>query len=825
MVFRYLLSCLLIIMSWAVSAQLLSPSEFLPSAYTKSFTFHHDLVDYVQHVSDNSPYAKLVEYGRTEEGRPLLMCFVSDPANLENLENIREKHLNSIYKGESTEDKAIVWLSFGVHGNEAGASESSMLALYQLVSEDRAKAWLKNTIVILDPCINPDGFARYTNWARMIEKDQLYPDPEEDEHQEPWPNGRYNHYLFDLNRDWVWQTQIESKQRLKAYRSWMPHVHGDFHEMNYNNHYYFPPAAKPYHPFITPFQKSIQKTFGTNNAKYFDKNNWLYFTAEEFDLFYPSYGDTYPMFNGAIGMTFEQAGHSMAGRAILTSRGDTLKLEDRILHHSTVALSTVEVASENAGQLIEEQEKYFKNSRTKPVGKFKSYVLKKGGHVPELIALLQNNGIEYSMIGQSSDKKYNGYEYQEGKNKSFELEAGDLVVDAFQNNSVLAQILLDPAHELEDSLTYDITAWSLPYAYNLTSYGVQTSISTAGSPVANTKTAVLPEASDYGIVIHWNGLQTAKLISRMSEQGIKMSKSLRPTIWNGKEVPPGSIFVWRKDQKNWKEAIDYMRQLLPTQEEQYSILKGGLSNYGNDAGGSSYSMLEMPKALAIKGDGVSVFDYGQTIYFFEKVLHLPIASSSIDRVSRIDLTKYNTIFLPSGSYALNEGLKSKLGDWVNKGGKLIVLGAACEKLVADETFGLKNPESEKLEARDTSGSISFSDLERKAISSFVPGAIVKTTIDNTHPLAYGMSSTYHMLVLEGSAFEGGDDTWEVAKASNPLQYEGFVGSQIKAELEGKALLLSGQKGKGNVVFFSNNPLFRGFWYSGMYLMANALFQL
>lgn len=820
------LFCALLTAAGVLHAQIKSPAEFLPSAYEKSFTFHHDVVSYVQYVADQSDYVDVVEYGRTEEGRPLLLCFISDPENLKNLETIRQNHLKSIFEDKTqTESHAIVWLSFGVHGNEAGGTESSMLALYRLAShQGKVGEWLKNTVIILDPCLNPDGFSRYTNWARMVEKKELYVDPDDDEHHEPWPNGRYNHYLFDLNRDWVWQTQVESQKRLEKYRSWMPHVHGDFHEMNYNNHYYFPPAAKPYHPFLSTFQKDFQGQFGENNARYFDQNDWLYFTGEEFDLFYPSYGDTYPMFNGAIGMTFEQAGHSMAGRAILTRSGDTLKLSDRIQHHAVVALSTVEVAAKQSQKLINEQKVYFENNRSNPKGKFKSYVMKQGANIPELVKLLQRNGIEYEVLTADIAKKQTGYQYQSRKIQAFVAEKGDLVVQAHQNNSTLAQILLDPAYEIEDSLTYDITAWSLPYVYNLETYGTA---ETFRIPAQGPENAIIENADGkdaLGVLVPWDGLQTGKMAAYLFNHGLQLQRSIRPTVWDKDTVSAGSVFIWRKDQDNWTSKLDLLTKYLQKEKLPHQFLSSTYSKAGNDAGGSSFEAIQKPAVLALKGSDVSVFDYGQTIYYFEKVLGLPVSSVDIHRFSGLNLTKYNLIILPSGSYAISDDFKNKLSKWVQQGGKLIVLGSACEKLADKQAFGIRKKAAGTAAEADTSEQLKFSDLERKMVSSYVPGAIVKTHIDGSHPLAYGLHDPYYMMVLDNSFYAGGKELWPVAQTTSPLVYEGFIGSDAKSSLEKSDLLMAEKMGRGSILYFPSNPLFRGFWYSGHHLMANAVFQ-
>ena len=307
---KSLVFCLTLLMPFSgiFAQKLLSPEEFMPHKYGEQFTPHNLTVDYFRHAAANSDLIQLKEYGKTNQSRPLLYAIISSKENLANLEKIRLNNLAraGVAGGKSdpsVSNVTIVWLSMNVHGNEPASSESSVSVLYNLVNTNRldAKEWLKNTVVIIDPCVNPDGYHRYTHWNNNASDKTPNPSPDAREHREPWPGGRVNHYYFDLNRDWAWLTQIESQQRMAVYKDWLPHVVPDFHEMGYNSPYYFAPAAQPYHKYITPFQRDFQVEIGKNHAKYFDKEGWLYFTKEVFDLFYPSYGDTYPTYNGAVG--------------------------------------------------------------------------------------------------------------------------------------------------------------------------------------------------------------------------------------------------------------------------------------------------------------------------------------------------------------------------------------------------------------------------------------------------------------------------------------------------------------------------------------------
>jgi hypothetical protein len=282
----------LFLYGFQIQAQIKSPSEFLPN-YGKQITFHYQMESYFNHLVKESSLIKHHVYGQTNEERNLNVYFVSTPENLANLDQIRNNNLSAIGLSNQTNqkigDKLIVWISFSVHGNEYAGMESAMTVAYELLNpaNKETKEWLKNTIVILDPCENPDGQSRYANWLREISGKKTHPGLSDREHMEVWPGGRYNHYVFDLNRDWAWQTQVESQKRIALYNQWMPQVHADIHEMGYESPYFFPPSAEPLHEFIDQYQKDFHFSLGKNIAAKFDKENWLYNTRERFDLFYP----------------------------------------------------------------------------------------------------------------------------------------------------------------------------------------------------------------------------------------------------------------------------------------------------------------------------------------------------------------------------------------------------------------------------------------------------------------------------------------------------------------------------------------------------------
>ena len=723
-------------------AQPLSPSQFLGYELGSQFTRHHQVVDYFKHVEAVSPSnVKLQFYGTTNERRQLLLAIVASEEHMQKIEEVRLNNLKNIGLAEgtpSTDLPAIVWLSYNVHGNEASSTEASMLTIYKLLTEKNN--YLSNTIVIIDPCINPDGRDRYVNWYNQVASNPYNADRQSTEHNEPWPGGRPNHYLFDLNRDWAWATQVETQQRLVQYNKWMPHIHIDFHEQGINEPYFFAPAAEPFHEVITDFQRSFQFEIGKNNAKYFDENGWLYFTRERFDLFYPSYGDTYPTFMGAIGLTYEQAGHGMAGLGIITDEQSLLTLKDRLNHHTVAGLSTVETAHKNAKILNEELKKFFQNNSFK----YKSYVLQGSkDKINRLKELLMKHDIKF---GSPNNQKVTGYKYSTETQGSINTNAADLVVSTNQPKGNMVKVLFEPNAMLSDSLTYDITAWSLPYAYGLEGVA-STSIVEAFEVLERLYVAPLEDA--YAYVAKWDDLNDARFLSALLKANIKVRFTEKPFTQNGVTYKPGSLIISKADnqQKDFVKqlegiSLEYARTLQP--------LKGGFSDNTPDIGSPDVKLIHHPKIAVLSGDGISSLNFGELWHFFEKQLEYPITNVNSKQFNRLNLNNFNTIILPSGYYnnILNEAQLNNLKEWVSKGGKLIALEDAVRSFAGKEGFGINYKETEA--SNNNNAPLPYAERERAYANQMITGAIFKTDVDATHPLAFGYTDVYHTLKLDNT---------------------------------------------------------------------------
>lgn len=821
-----------------INAQSLkSPDDFLGYELGTRFTPHYKVVDYYQYVAEQMSNVETSQYGQTNELRPLITNMLSSQENMDNWEQIRTDNLKraNLMEGEPVGEKVgIVWLSYNVHGNEANSTETAMKTLYELARPGNAKSkeWLKNTVIIMDPCVNPDGRDRYSNWINQVAGTTPNPSRDAAEHSEPWPGGRANHYLFDLNRDWAWQKQIESQQRMKLYNTIMPHVHVDFHEQGSNSPYYFAPAAEPVHEQVTQWQRDFQEIIGRNHAKYFDENGWLFFTKESFDILYPSYGDSYPMYNGAIGMTYEQGSSDLA---ILTDEGDTLTLQDAMAHHHTTGLSTVEMASVNSVKMIDEFTKYFETGVNSPKAKYKTYVIRGTNHpdkLTQLEAFLKRHSIQYGT--GSTRKAVSAYDYSTATTKNMTIQNGDIVISAYQPKAVLVQAFFEPDTYASTTNTYDITAWAAPYMLGLDGFATEAKIEVSPSAITIAKPEkVLVGNKPAAYLAKWESLEDAKFLAELLKHDIKLRFAVQKFSVTGREFSPGTLIITRKGNMNMKgqfdeivksTALKYNRSLYSTPTT--------FVDTGKDFGSNNVPFLQKPKVLALRGNGVSSLGFGEFWYFMEQELHYPITMVDTDNFGRIDLDNYNVLVMPSGGYGsiLNESGMKELTAWVRNGGKIIAIERAINSFVGKSGFQLKRtsedtkPEKKSEEEKEKDALTPYGDRSNKFEDFRLPGAIFKLKVDNTHPMGFGYSNQYFTIKNNSSRLAYLPNGWNVGIIENVDSHvSGVAGGKVKEQLAKSMVFGVENMGGGAMIYFSDNPLFRAFWENGKLFMANAIF--
>lgn len=824
-------ACMIFPFSLLQAQSLVAPEQFLGYKPGAKFTPHHMLTAYFREMARMAPdKVTLIPYGKTHAGRELVVAAVSSPANMGRLEDIRKNSLRMagilLDQPSDANMPAIVWLSYNVHGNEASSSEVAIELLHQLVSGNDARVarWLEQVVVIIDPCLNPDGRERYVQWYNQQTGKRPQADPQSREHDEPWPGGRTNHYYFDLNRDWAWQTQPETKQRVRLYHQWMPSIHGDYHEQYPESPYYFAPAAEPFHEAITDWQRRFQFSLGKNHAKYFDANGWLYFTREYFDLFYPSYGDTYPIFNGSIGMTFEQAGHGLAGRAIALRSGDTLTLADRMAHHLATSLSTIEVVASNSKKVNEEFRQYFDDSRKNGSGAYASYIISGANQrkIADLLSLLRDNQINWGYVKSGTALK--GYNYFTGKEEAYSTQALDIVVHTQQPKANLVRVLFEPLSKLSDSATYDITAWALPYAYGIQAYAVKEKI--AAAPLA-IDPPVFPELkSEYAYLLAYNAFRDGRMLAALLSEGFRVRITEKDIVYEGKKFSKGTLVVLRKENES---RMDKLRSVLMRHSANVTPVQTGFMDSGLDFGSDKLRFIRSPRVAILSGEEAYAENMGEIWHLFDQELDYQVSLLNSQSIGRFNLSNYDVLIVPEGQYKFisDKEISADIKTWVRQGGRLVVLGQAVAQMASSEWgIKLKKQDAEKQDEKSTG---EYADLrkyenrDRDQLSQYIPGAIYRVELDNSHPLCFGYGSAYYTLKQNGNLIEFMKDGWNVGVIKKEKQVSGFVGNKLKEQLKDGTVLAVQPMGRGTIVYFADNPLFRSFWQNGKLLFVNSVF--
>lgn len=817
-------------------ADLKAPGDVLNFEIGERFSLHHEVVDYTEYLADQ-PGVSLVEYGRSYESRPLQALVFTHPELVDRLEEIREQHLDRINGGTGLaefDDLAVVWMSYNVHGNEAVCTEAALEVMHDLAQKCAdGDAMMKRLVVLVDPCLNPDGHDRYAVWFNQLASYPANADPSAVEHDEPWPGGRPNHYWFDLNRDWAWQKQQETQMRSELYHAWMPHVHCDYHEMGYNSPYYFAPAAEPYHEVITDWQRAFQVEIGKAAAERFDARGELYYTRESFDLLYPSYGDTYPMYNGAVGMTYEQGGSGRAGVLVECADGHLLSLRNRIDNHVESSLSAIETSARLSERLVSELAAFHETNRTRPQGRFGGYHIpvdaSNASRVDALVDFLQRHGIECERA-HSTSRPVNAWPYGGAGNRSVVIKEGDLLISSYQTHSRMLDVLFDPEPVLSDSLTYDITTWSVPYAYGLQAFGLEKPVQ--GGDWYQAHSIPSWEDSHYGYAIGPDQDGYAHALAQLHRAGVRVRTNSKPIVHTEASYERGTLFVLKGDQsmENWEDAL---RTVRTNAQVAIAPMQGGHAIDGPDMGSDYVWLVDAPRVALLTGEGTSSLGSGEVWWHFERELEYPVTRIATANTDPSDWEDFDVVIMPSGWYGMaDETWLDALSAWVREGGRVVAVSGAVDVFAGKSGWGLERYTEEGLEQavrernreeRIANRELPFDERERHYAMSIGDGSIYAVGLDLSHPLAWGYpDQPYYSLRASGSRFAALESGWTVGRYGGRVS--GFVGSRANRELSGSLVMGQQSLGRGSAIYFVDNPLFRGFWENGKRMFDNAVFM-
>ncbi len=835
-----------------------SPAAFLGYELGEHYTLYAHVIDYFEALAAASDKVTLHEYGKTYEGRPLVYLVITSTENQGRIEEIRTNNLRLADAKDRDADALIQeqplvnWLSYGVHGNEGSSTETAMQVAYRLAAGQDAQTQelLGKLVTIIDPCLNPDGRDRYVYWYKSVFSKHLNTDADDMEHSEPWPGGRTNHYWFDLNRDWVWLVHPESRGRIAAYQQWLPQVHIDYHEQGFNNNYFTHPGTTPRNLNLPADYGKWERAFGKGDADAFDKEGISYFTNEAFDFYYPGYGSSYPSLMGGIGMLREQGGHSRGGRAVETNDGYILTLRQRVYDHYLTSIAGMQTSVDNREDLLT----YFRNamqpsaSNKRPE---KAYLIpdNKDDFTYELINVLVSHDVE---VGRA-DEDFSvpaAYDYWSNQASRKDFEAGTFVVKADQSRHLFVNTLLQRQMVIEDSIMYDMATWSAPMAYNLNAAWTNRNVSVQTTPVNSVPTyegAVENPDAKYVFVIEWEQRYAPAALSMLWQAEYNVRSIQRPLHIGDQEFSRGSLVVLagRNRDKAGTMGEDMQRIAREAGVEIYGYDSGWTEEGINPASSRSVPV-KKPTVGLVLDSPFNSYTSGQLWFLFEEWSSFPINRIRLGDLDGLDLKKYDVLVFPGARGNLSDHLDSTaishLKAWVRAGGTLVGTENSALFLTADRS-GMTNiktakkPEDASEEKGDEdayeAGSLEdpYVGLEDRADLrdlENIPGSALRSYLDTTHPLAYGMGDELYSLKFGNQGLEPSTNAQVVGyyhQQADSVLASGYMSVDNREKLAGKAFAMVERQGRGKVVLLLDNTQYRMFWVGPARLIQNAVMLL
>ena len=792
---------------------------------------HDRSVNYMRAVAAAAPdRIKLETMGLTYESRPQVLLIITSAKNHQRLEEIRQQHIKLSDPEKSTsvnidDMPIVVWIGHSIHGNEPSGANAALVSAYYLAAAQgkQIDELLDNVVILFDPSFNPDGLQRFSTWANQHKSKNLVSDPNSREFNEVWPGGRFNHYWFDLNRDWLPAVHVESQNRLEWFHKWKPNILTDHHEQGSNATFFFQPGVPSRVNPLTPDKnQELTGKLGKFHAAFLDRIGSLYFTKENYDDFYYGKGSTYPDINGAIGILFEQA--SSRGHLQQTSNG-LLSFPFTIRNQFVTTLSTLEGAKVLRKEFLQWQRDFYKNSitdaTTDPV---KAYAFGAEYFDPKtelFLNMLQRHQIDvYALkdnvrVGETEIKK-----------------GASFIVPYNQKQYKMIKTIFEKTLNYKDSLFYDITAWTMPLAFGIPYAELNASQyrnELLGEKIrgAVISTAIAIEKSNYAYLLDWNNFYAPAVLYALQNAGINAKVTTNPFEISVKGVSRkfngGTIIIPVAMQTLTPDKIYETIQRIVSGSYGVNVtpLFSGSVLSGSDLGSSKFIPVIKPSIAMIVGPGVNATDAGEVWHLLDQRMNIAATHIESSVFNRTDLNKYNTLIMVGGSYPdLN---KDKLKAWVQSGGTLILteeaVSWAAQNGISEVKFKKAKSPVDSLER------ITYVDREQIDGAQQIFGAIFGADADLTNPLAYGYNQKTISLFKANKVFmERSKNPYATPfyYGSKPLQ-SGWVSKENGDAIKNSAAVVVNTVGNGRVINIADNPNFRAFWLGGSKLFMNAIF--
>ena len=801
-----------------------APASFFGFEIGSRHLRHAQVVDYWRYLASVSERVQLIEYGKTHGARPLVIAAISSEANVNNLEKLqraRRKLTSGKSDHELSTQKLVMYMGYSVHGDESSAVNAAPLVAYHLASsEDNAvKAWLEQSVFLVDPAINPDGIDRFANWANENRGRYASPSSIDREHNQPWPGGRTNYYWFDLNRDWLPLTHPESQGRLAVFHNWKPNVVLDFHEMSGNSSYFFQPGIPTRNnPFSPAKNLELTRKFSKEHARAMDGAGELYFTEERFDDFYVGKGSTYPDLHGAVGILFEQG--STRGLQLTNDRTKR-HFRDTVANQVRTSLSSLRAATSHRAELLQFQKEFYENSSNwVQESEFEAYVLiGTPSRITAAAELLEQHDIQ--VLKPTESARFEGRDLMPNET---------LVIPVKQPESTFVRSLMEPMQTFRENIFYDVSTWHVPSAYDLESIrageiSAKWKLHEFQSP---RKRKIDPQASAsylVGICFSAVELDSPALVAALQQSGAhlrvatKKFQTTRET--EAIEWPPGTFLLLKQPNfDSWKKLVGKARKFLAGSSIDFQELETGITSIGPDLGSDTTLDLPICNPLLVVGDGTRSYSAGALWHHMDVRLGQPTTMIEANRIDAVDISKFTCVILPEGSYSNVEprGV-DKLRQYAENGGTIIAVGSAISWLGRREMISLgETPKSSSLPVNGMFGQA----RNLRALES-IAGAFLEAEIDQTHPLAYGFPRDTVPCFRDHRTFFPTPENGYKTAGTYSRVLAGYVSQNNRQKLKATAAAWVEPIGRGRAILLADNPVFRGYVRSAERFFTNGLY--
>jgi hypothetical protein len=794
-----------------------TPEKFLGYAIGTHHTRHDKIVEYFKVLDRLSDRVTVQVIGETFEHRPQIAAIFTSPANQQRLEEIRQAHLAGQINGSTENIPLVIHLGYNVHGNEPSSSEAAMLTAYYLAASETEEVtkWINDMVILMDPVINPDGRDRHSSWANMHKATPPVADPIDREHTEIWPGGRFNHYWFDLNRDWFLGTFPETRNRVKFFHHWRPYVQVDHHEMGSNSTFYFDPGEDASNNPIVPdyLYKTVYPKYAEYFAKATDKLGSMYFTKEAYDKLYPGYGSSYINFYGGAGFLFEQAssrGHVQETNTIPLTFAFTIR------NQFTASLTTIRASLAEKAMLLKLRREFYRVSKEQQAkSPIKGYLFGDASDETRTKAFIDMLLLHEIEVYDAGSNAKDGMRYY---------------VPTDQNNYIMVRSVFEKQITYIDSSFYDASAWSLVHAYNLLYTEIKTPVAAGNRITALPALApAAPQKSSYAYVMNNTDYNIYKAIYHLQSAGVIVQSAFRPfaAVVNGaeKKFGYGSIVISVQQQTI---SADSLHRVVAAAAAKSGIsvysLGTGYSARGIDLGSPYVRTLKKPEAVMIIGTGVAATEAGFIWHLLDQRLQMPVTKLDILNLGTANLNRYNTMIIVSGNYSLiDKNTSDRIKAWVQSGKTLITIKGGTE-------WAIRNGfTKEKLLPVDSAKGIPARQDYDMAVhiegAKAMGGSIFRVDLDTTNPIGFGFTNRKVSIYRNGLTFlqPSANPYSTVSQYTNDPLIGGYVHPTTLKKIKNSAAILVGSEGAGRVIMFSDDPNFRGTWYGTNKLFLNAIF--